>query len=166
MNVHENKLTLQETEQLCECFMDCKLSVIGENELRYVLCHVDHHSPLIDSVRSLMGIELAVFDRSTPTVPRIRTRLWTKKASRVSIAASIAVLACIGVSVFHPAPSGREDSAPEYIAFANGRQLGKEAAKKQVEADVILADNFLKEMAEQEAREKAMIDDFFNNQTR
>lgn len=159
----ENRLTLQDTEQLCELFMDCRLSVLQENELRYVLSRIDYHSPLIDDVRSLMGIELSVFDKSDPESPRIGKRWWAKKYSYLSIAASIAIILCLGIGLFHNKTSGNITSTPEYIAYVDGHRISKDAAKAQVEADILLADNFLNEMSEQEEYEKAMVDNFFNN---
>lgn len=163
MNGQDNILTLQETELLCELFMDCKLSVLQENQLRYVLSQIDYHSPLIDDVRTLIGIELSAFDKSLPQTQQIRKRWWTNKLSYFSIAASIAVVVCLGVGVFHYSYFGFNNSSPEYIAYSDGHQLSKEAARAQVEADILFADNFLNEMSVQENSEIMMIDNFFNN---
>lgn len=163
MKEQDNRLTYQETEQLCELFMDCKLSVLQENELRYVLSKIDYHSPLIDDVRALMGIELSAFDKPLPNSLRISKRWWTRKTSYFSIAASVAILLCIGVSISHYTSPGFTNSAPKYIAYVEGHQLSQEAAKAQVESDILLADNFLKEMSAREEIDKTMIDNFFNN---
>ncbi len=162
MNEQDNKLTLRETEQLCEFFMECKLSVLQENELRYFLTQVDYHSPLIDDTRRLMGIELSVFDKPYPDTQRSsKSRSWFKKVSYFSIAASIAIIVCLAVGFL--LTSSNHPSSAEYIAYVDGHQLSKDAAKAQVEEDIIFADNFLNEMSVQEEFEKAMIDNFFKN---
>ncbi len=70
MTKQHNELTLQETEQLCSYYMDCRLSVLQENELRYLLSRLDYHSPLIDDTRKLMGIELKTFNKPSVS-PRV-----------------------------------------------------------------------------------------------
>lgn len=162
MNEQENRLTPQETERLCELFMDCKLSVLQENELRYVLAQIDYHSHLIDEVRTLMGIELSAFDKPVPATPVIRKRWWSKKASHFSIAASIAIIVCLGVGLFHNGISDYNTSTPEYIAYVDGHRLSEDAARVQIEAEIRAADDFIKEMSELEARKQQIIDDFFN----
>lgn len=58
MKEHDVKLTLQETEQLCRLYMDCKLTVLEETELQYVLGKMPYSSPCIDEARMLMGVSL------------------------------------------------------------------------------------------------------------
>lgn len=58
MKEHDVKLTLQETEQLCRLYMDCKLTVLEETELQYVLGKMPYSSPCIDEVRMLMGVSI------------------------------------------------------------------------------------------------------------
>ncbi len=163
MKKQDDELTLQETEQLCEFFMDCKLSVLQENELRYVLTHVDHHSPLIDDVRQLMGIELTTFNKPFDKVPQIKRGWWSKRATYFSVAASIALLIGIGVSYSHYSPFNQIDNNAYYIAYADGHRLSDDATRAQIEEDLRSAENFMKEMSELEARAKQMNDQFFNN---
>ncbi len=163
MNEQNNKLTLQETEQLCEFFMDCKLSVLQENELRYVLSQIDYHSPLIDDTRALMGIELSAFDKPVPKSSRKRKSWETKKITYFSVAASLAILVCLGTGIFQYRSSGFNNSTSKYIAYVDGKRLSNKDAKAQVESDILLADNFLDEMSAREESEKIMIDNFFNN---
>lgn len=161
MNEQKDRLTLQETEQLCEFFMDCRLSVFQENELRYILSQIDYHSPLIDDVRRVMGIELLTFDKSAPQSPQINKRGWRKKTTFLSVAASIAIIACLGAGILLYTTSGHDDSAPEYIAYVDGHQLSEDAARLKIEAELIEADAFIKEMSELEAKQQQIIDNFF-----
>lgn len=59
MKEQDIKLTLQETEQLCRLYMDCRLSVLEETELQYVLGKLPYSSPCIDEVRMLMGHQIS-----------------------------------------------------------------------------------------------------------
>lgn len=169
MNEQDNRLTLQETEQLCELFMDCKLSVLQENELRYVLSRIDYHSPLIDNVRKLMGIELSAFDKSVPDSPRINKRWRAKKITYFSIAASIAIIVCLGVGFLHhttsdftaPTP-GYTAPTPEYIAYVDGQQLSEDEARQQIEKEIKAADDFIREMSELEASKQQIIANYLN----
>lgn len=144
-------LSLQETEDLCRMYLDCRLSVFEETELQYVLLHSPYHSPLIDDVRSLMMIEPVVAN-----VKRKNYRFY------FGIAASVALLLGIGISYF---VNSRPDSDTEdvyYIAYVSGRRLSDEEARRQVEAAMKESQEFMKEMAEIEARDKQMIEDFTN----
>lgn len=163
MKEQEVKLTLQETEQLCELFMDCKLSVLQENELRYVLTRVGHHSQLIDDVRALMGIELSAFNKPVAKGHAHRFTLWSKRSVYIGIAASIILLLGIGLPIFHKTINKTPASQSFYIAYADGHKLSDEDAKAQIKADMRSADEFMKEMSEVEAREKQMNLEFFNN---
>ena len=58
MKDQDVKLTFQEIEQLCVLYMDCRLSVLEETELQYVLGKLPYSSPCIDEVRMLMGMEV------------------------------------------------------------------------------------------------------------
>lgn len=168
MNEQDNRLTLQETEQLCEFFMDCKLSVLQENELRYVLSQIDYHSPLIDDVRKLMGIELSAFDKSVPGSQRINKRWRTKKIAYFSIAASIAIIVCLGVGFLHhttpdfTSTPGHTSPTPEYIAYVDGQQLSEDEARLQIEKEIRAADDFIREMSELEVSKQQIIDNFLN----
>ena len=55
MKGKDDILTLQETERLCRLYMDCRLTVLEETELEYVLGHMPYRSALIDDVRRVMG---------------------------------------------------------------------------------------------------------------
>ncbi len=157
-----DKLTLQETEQLCELYMDCKLSVLEESELQYLLSKVDYHSPLIDEVRDVMGVELAIGNKATVGAGAKKRWRWSKRVVYSGIAASIAIVFGIGLSLYHNSSSQQTSSAPYYLAYANGHRLSNEAAKVQIEAEMQSAEAFMKEMSELEAQEKQMMDNFYN----
>lgn len=161
MKHQDDKLTLQETEQLCRLYIDCNLSVLEETELRYFLTQVDYHSPLIDDARRLMDIDSYISGKSfdiAHTSNKIKHRKWP---IFTGIAASFAIMISIGLSL-RQLSSHSVDSESYYIAYVDGHRLSDDAARSQIEAKRNSADEFLKEMSELEARNNEMIDKFFN----
>ena len=164
MKEQDSKLTLQETEELCSLYMDCRLSVLEETELQYVLSKMDYHSPLIDDVRKLMGIELSAANKTFEKVKPQKKQRWTwnKRTFYSGIAASIVILLGIGLSIYHNSSNLHDSSAPYYLAYADGSRLSDEEARLQIEADMRSADAFIREMTELEEQEKQMMDNFYN----
>lgn len=148
-------LTLRETEELCRLYMDCRLSVQEEIELQYVLGQLEYSSPLIDDVRMMMDIQSSVVkngsrnDKGTPT----RKILWLKPFY-IGIAASLAVLVGIGLSLNH--------AGPTYVAYADGNRLDDRQAMIQVEADMKKTEYFMEYAAELEARERQKCEHIMN----
>ncbi len=158
MKEKDHILTLQETEQLCHQYMDCRLSVLEETELRYFLTQVDYHSVLIDEVREIMNIDTYFADKNIIEAGKKLSPKWVRY---MSMAASIAVVICI--SLFFIKTSSSESVEPQsyYIAYVDGHLLSDEEAQLQVEEAKKSADDFIKKMEELEAHEQEMIDDFF-----
>lgn len=129
MKEHDIKLTLQETEQLCRLYMDCKLSVLEETELQYVLGKLPYSSPCIDEVRMLMGLSLKrSIIRKTVSPPYLR-RILTLT---IGMAASIVLL--IG---FFGSGSKSHNAPDNYIvAYENGHRLSRHQAEAAVEASI------------------------------
>lgn len=129
MKKHDIKLTLQETEQLCRMYMDCKLSVLEETELQYVLGKLPYSSPCIDEVRMLMGLSLKRSKiRKTVSHPYRRRIL----ALTIGIAASIALL----IGFFGYVPENRNAPDNYIIAYENGHRLSRHQAEAAVEASI------------------------------
>lgn len=160
MKEQYDKLTLHETEQLCRLYMDCRLSVLEETELQYVLSRVDYHSPVIDDVRGIMGITRANGGVRTVQPKPIRRYRLSKRLLYPGIAASIAIIFSLGIVMFHGASTRPEPEHSYYIAYAGGRRLNDDAARQQIEADKKKAEAFFKKMSELEARDRQLIDNF------
>lgn len=126
MKEHDVKLTLQETEQLCRLYMDCRLTVLEETELQYVLGKMPYSSPCIDEVRMLMGVSIPQKDINTSK----KSYRFLKNKTVISIAASFVILFAIGFYL-HSGSSPSISDDPVYIAaFTHGKRLkGNEAAK-------------------------------------
>lgn len=168
MKEQDDRLTLQDTEQLCRLYMDCRLSVMEETELRYVLTQVDYRSPLIDEVRQMMEIDAFLSDNPLEATEIHKKSILRKWIMPIGIAASIAVIFSIGIfllknsSIEQNSTSEQYTDQPYYIAYVDGQRLGDEAARAQIEAEQKSADDLIAHMSELEAREQQIIDNFPN----
>ncbi len=155
-------LTQAETEELCQLYLDCKLSVGEETELQYVLGKLPYASPVIDNVRALMGLQSAATLKLSPKADRIKRRREWNIRWVVGIAASVAIL--LGVSL--KVASNLDHSAPDgavYIAYSNGVRLTGDQMMAQIERDNAKAEAFMRRMDEIEAEETRICNDFFND---
>lgn len=165
MKYQDVKLTLQETEQLCSLYMDCRLSVLEEIELKYVLSQVDYHSPLIDEVRQLMNIDTYISDKPLSIEGSSIKFKFRKWKINMSIVASIAII--IGIGVFHWESFSNDaiENKSFYIAYVNGKKLSENEARLRIEASEKAADDFIQKMSDLEAEQQKMIDNFLINNT-
>lgn len=153
MKQSTNHLTAQETERLCREYIDCQLSMLEEAELEYVLRMTDFESPIINDVKTIMGISKAVrFPVSTNQPQRHKTKI-----RRLAAAASIAVLLVGGVAVMK---KSLHNDSTECIAYSAGRQVSTEKARQIAEADVQRMAQFIKTVASQRADEEAKVEKF------
>lgn len=153
MNKQDINLTLQDTEQLCRLYMECKLSVLEEKELQYVLTKLPYSTPCINETRVLMGVALPAANK----IPAWRRfTLW-------KAAASVAAIAGIGVVMFNIQYGHGTDSPAVCIAYTNGNILSEEQAILQIEADMKEAEIFLHQVAELNAQEQSKIDNLINH---
>ena len=161
MKDNNHILSLQETEELCQMFLDCRLSVLEERELEYLLSRLEYNSSIIEEVRNLMGIELGIAEEATTIGESKSSRSFFNYKTYISVAASI--LFIIGIGLHYPSESSQVDSY--YIAYADGHRLKGEDAKRQISSELKTADEFVKEMGEMEMHEREMIDNLTSNNT-
>lgn len=165
MKYQDVELTLQETEQLCNLYMDCSLSVLEETELRYFLSQVDYHSPLIDEVRLVMNIDTYISDNPIINSERPGIFKFHKWKAYISFAASIAILIGIGLFNWESFSNDSIENKPLYIAYVNGHRLSEEESRLQIKASEKTADDFIKKMSDLEDQQQNMIDNFLINNT-
>lgn len=150
MKEHDVKLTLQETEQLCRLYMDCRLSVLEETELQYVLGKLPYSSPCIDEVRMLMG--LTISSRTLRNKKKKRPFGFLKSWPRISIAASFTILIVFGMALLRdrttklPYDSSlSNDNTPVYItAYRNGEHLNGNEAIATTKIAMAKADSLMR----------------------
>lgn len=147
----ETTLTLQETEQLCRLYMECRLSVLEETELRYVLQKLPYTSPCIDDARLLMGITLTAASE-VKARPR-RRMMWAAAAA----AACVAVLFS-AKTFFTPAPE-------EYkcVAYIHGRMYTGERAEAELRKNLAATEAFIQRIEAVTAERNERIEYFLNH---
>lgn len=146
MKEHDVKLTLQETEQLCRLYMDCRLTVLEETELQYVLGKMPYSSPCIDEVRMLMGVSLPPEVNKSPK----KSFRFFRNKTAISIAASIAILFAIGISLHLKQSENSNSSLSKndghvYIAaYRHGQRLDGNEAVTATNLAMAKADSLMK----------------------
>lgn len=139
-------LTLQETEQLCRLYMECRLTVLEETELQYVLGKLPYSSPCIDEVRMLMGIPGL---RDVKVSSKRRFGRFNRKLA-IGIAASIALLFAVGFSIFHNVHEAsepfisNEDDCVYIAAYSHGKRLNGDEAIGATNIAMAKADSLMK----------------------
>lgn len=154
MKHHDEQFTIEEVESLCLLFQDCKLSVLEETELEYVLMHINYNSPLIEETKELMALSRSV------------NIVEAKKSRKPILALTIRVAACAAimlgvVAVFRYSSLNAES---EYcIVYVAGERASDKVAHEIAEADVAKMQQFMQVVNEQNAAEQAKVEQFMNH---
>lgn len=156
MKETEQILTIKETEQLCRLYMECKLSLLEESELLYILTTLPYSTPLIDEVKVIMGVQI----KDIKPISKISTKKkWWNKSGLYQIAASISIFVLSIAFVSNYDTTIKEDSNFS-IAYANGIRVSQDEAEILTEADMKKADAFMARIAELENQEQNKLNSF------
>lgn len=141
--------------------MDCRLSVLEEMELHYILCNVTYSSPLIDEVRMMMGVALQ--SRKLRRVPSKAARPKVLRPSfYIGIAATVMLLLGVALSLYKGANGMMPMDEDVCIAYAGGVEITGRQGLQQIEADIRKADAFMNYFAQIEAAEEERFENFMN----
>lgn len=161
-------LSLQETEELCRLYLECRLSLLEERELQYVLSKMSYSSPVIDETRESMAAEGLLLTLNTDSHRNRRSgtvRRWLRWSA--GIAASVTVLFAVSLFITGRGETGAEGkesiatlgtglSKGEpgiVIAYEGGRRLSSADSEKSVEKAIEKAERLMA-MAEAKEREE------------
>lgn len=139
MNKDEIKIKVDELDVLCRLYMDCKLSVLEEKELEYILCRTTITSPLIDDVRALMNIQAL----STAPIRKPVKKVWFLRLIS-GIAASVAGIICliyINSGSFATHHQGEEQAY--VLAYSRGQKLNDSEAIAYTKTAMSKADSLM-----------------------
>ncbi|MDE6396705.1 MAG: hypothetical protein K2K84_05490 [Muribaculaceae bacterium] len=152
-------ISLKDAEDLCRLYLDCRLSVVEEKELQYILEKLDYSSPLINKARTSMMAESLISKKS---VSQKQTKSKCKSWA-VGIAASVAVILTLsaiirlqsGVNNNQPVSTTISTSRSDniIIAYEGGVKLNREDSEKAVN-DALKKAEKLMAMAEAKVREE------------
>ena len=140
MKTEELNLTIDELNKLCHLYMDCKLSVLEEKELEYILSKTALTSPSIEEVRSLMKIQVLgpqyVVSRKT------NFRNWRYISG---IAASLTIIFSVGYYFFFSKSSNllQSDSTVYIAAYSHGHRLSDKEAISATHSAMAKADSLM-----------------------
>lgn len=140
MKTDKLTLTIEELDQLCRLYMDCKLSVLEEKELEYILCTTPLTSASIAEVKALMNIQ--VHPASDNGIRRKRFLNWKYVTG---IAASIAVILTVTLHFTATRTSSLHDSNSNmYIAaYSSGKRLSDSEAVRATNLAMAKADSLM-----------------------
>lgn len=158
MNPVDYQFTTEEVEKLCELYLDCRLSVLEETELEYVLMHCDFDSPIVNETKEMMAVSRAIKLEAV----RPHKSFWTWS---LRVAACVAI--ALGVfAIFNPVNTNENDDS--CIVYVEGKRASGEEAQKIAEADVAKMQQFIEVVNEQQVQEEAKVEEFMNhiNQSR
>ncbi len=150
MQMNDNntdRLSVQELEELCRLYLECRLTRPQEQELHFVLLHYDDvHSELIDEVRELMNFELRLSMDSERSVA-VRPKRW-QRWSVVNIAASLFILLASAATFMYLGTSNKQTDAT-YMVYVDGNRIDDRAeAEAIIRADIDKANAMLERSAE------------------
>ena len=140
MKTEELNLTIDELNKLCHLYMDCKLSVLEEKELEYILSKTALTSPSIEEVKNLMKIQVL---KPQYIVPRKTTfRNWRYISG---IAASLAIIFSMGYyfSFSKSSSSLQNDSSVYIAAYSHGNRLSDKKAISATYSAMAKADSLM-----------------------
>ncbi len=151
----EKYLSIEETEQLCRLYFECKLTLIEEAELQYVLTQLAYNSPIIEETRRLMNISLAC---ELERKERLNTKPKDKKKFLRKIllaAASVAIIICVGIPIYS---HFKQESELYCQVFSYGKEVSHEKAIAIAESELERIDKFFENMKSIESEQQQKIE--------
>ncbi len=140
MKKEDFNLTIYELDKFCRLYLDCKLSVLEEKELEYILSKTALSSPLIKEVRSLMKVHALELQYETPRKTNLRN--WRLISG---IAACLILIFSVGYYFFSSKSSdlSHSDSTIYIAAYSHGNRLSEKEAISATYSAMAKADSLM-----------------------
>lgn len=151
----DNYLNIEETEQLCRLYMECRLTLLEEAELQYVLGLLPYSSPIIEEVRTLMNISLSCELECKESQLKIpgKKKNFIRKA--LIVAASVVVLLSVGIPIYM---HFKQESELYCQVFSNGQEVSRDKALAIAEGELERIDKFFEDMKSVESEQQKKIE--------
>ena len=151
-------LSMDEIEQLCRLYMECRLSIMEEAELNYVLGFLPYTSPIIDEVRALLNISLSceMGETGDPKTHFLNKRKNVKRKLFFAVA-SFLLLISVGIPIFL---HFRRNADIYCQVFTNGKEVSKEIALVMAEEEIERIDRFFENMKNIESEQQQKTESF------
>ena len=146
MNHLNIQFSIEEVERLCQLYIDCQLSVLEEKELEIVLMQSNLNSQLINDTKELMAVSQSL-------------KFKERKQSNSAWTWALRVAACVAIIAISHNINQKRDNCIVYVA---GEKVNSKMAHKIAEADVAKMKKFMEAVDEQQAHEKAKVEQFMN----
>lgn len=155
-NLEKDKyISIEETEQLCRLYMECRLTLLEEAELQYVLGLLPYSTPIIEEVRTLMNISLSCELECKESQLKIpgKKKNFIRKA--LIVAASVVVLLSVGIPIYL---HFKQESELYCQVFSNGQEVSKDKALAIAEGELERIDKFFEDMKSVESEQQKKIE--------
>lgn len=136
MKTDELKLTIDELDKLCRLYMDCKMSVLEEKELEYILSQTALTSSSIEKVRGLMKIPVREPQYVVPRKTKFRNWRYIS-----GIAAGLALMFSVGY--YFSSNLSQSDSSVYIAAYSHGDRLSDKEAISATHTAMAKADSLM-----------------------
>ena len=159
------ELSVGELETLCNLYIECKLSVLEETELYYVLLKTDKNSALINEAKAIMGIERKIA-YSKPTTHRKKP--FYKGFTFYGATACLALVIAISVpKIFNDRTDENNrvniTSTPiECVVYSNGKRISGEEAISIAQTNIDKMNSFEKKIQLHVESEQEKIESFMS----
>lgn len=162
MRKPESTLNLKELEELCNLYIDCRLSPVEEKELEFVLLNTSLSSPLISDVKKIMVFEEGkIFKYIVKTKGENNKILGNYKIK--AVAASLLILiTCIG-GLLKKYDYATENETIYCQVYSNGKLLDKEESLAVANENIEKIKVFEEKIKSIEIQENRKIENFINN---
>ena len=143
------ELSVGELETLCNLYIECKLTVLEETELYYVLIKTDKDSALINETKAIMGMERKIAD-SKPII--ISKKPFYKRFAFYVAAACLALVIALSVPLFFNNRSDKNNpdniasTQIECVVYSNGKRISGDKAISIAQANIDKMNDFEKKM--------------------
>ena len=157
---NNEKMTLQELEQLAQAYMDCRLSRLQEKELELVLLCYEFSSPIIDAARDTLRLTVQM----TPyNIAEIAHEKKHKKRfyKYAGIVAGIAAIFACGVAFFRN-PQYSAQSPKTYICV-DGKVMNQYVAQSIAEETEKETMEMLRDVVEDAENEQRLTTQYMNS---
>lgn len=159
MKTEDLNMTIEELDKLCRLYMDCKLSVLDEKELEFILSKTALTSPSIEEVRSLMKIQ--VLDSQNIVARNNRSLNWRYI---IGIAASLMLMFSVGYYFISSKSTymSQKDSSVYIAAYSHGDRLSDKEALSATHSAMAKADSLMNLASSIERKNMLKANDIIN----
>lgn len=152
----EKYISIEDTEQLCRLYLECKLSRLEEAELQYVLGIIPYDTPVITEVRTLMDLTLScAIEKKASSFAEVDRNRKNMKKRLLQISASVALILSAGIPIY--LHYNRQDDFYCQV-YSHGKEISRDKAIIIAEDQLERIDSFLEHIKSIEEEQQHKID--------